>query len=69
METCRLRVTLVAVIDVLMILSVQPLRTNSDDPSNLVIWSTVVGLNTMQAVVHSLQFNTNMTFFARRVRT
>ena len=63
METCRLRMTLVAVIDVLMILSVQPLQPNYDYPSNIVIWLTIVGSNIMQAVVHSLQFNTKMTFF------
>ena len=69
METCRLRMNLVALIDVLMILSIQPLQPNYDYPSNIVLWLTIVGSNIMQAVVHFLQFNTKMTFFEHRVCT
>ena len=44
--------TIVAVIDVLMTLSVQPLKPNYDYPSNIVLWLTIVGPKIMQAVVH-----------------
>lgn len=67
MDAYKVRVTLVALFDVAMLVSIRNLKGRSDWGSSLVFWSTIVGSTALQAIVHSLQFNSQMTFFAHRV--
>ena len=59
----KIRVTLVPILDVLMLLVIK----NSKTISRSVFWVTVIASTAMQAIVNSLQFNAQMTFFASRV--
>jgi PAT family acetyl-CoA transporter-like MFS transporter 1 len=63
MSAYKVRITLVPVLDVLMLLAVK----NSRGFSRGLFWIAVVASTGMQAIVHSLQFNAQMTFFASRV--
>lgn len=63
MTAYKLRVTLVPILDILMLLAVK----NSKTVSKSFFWIAVVASTAMQAIVNSLQFNAQMTFFASRV--
>jgi len=67
MDAYKVRVTLVALFDVAMLLAVRYLRDNHDISSQMLFWAAVIGSTGLQAIVHSLQFNAQMTFFAHRV--
>jgi len=67
MSAYKLRVTLTPLFDVLMLLAVRYLRGNSDLSSQTLYWSAIIISTALQAIVHSLQFNAQMTFFAHRV--
>jgi PAT family acetyl-CoA transporter-like MFS transporter 1 len=67
MVAYKLRVTVVALFDVLMLLAVRSMGNQNDGTSRAIFWSTVIGSTALQAIVSSLQFNAQMTFFANRV--
>lgn len=67
MHAYKIRVTIVAIFDVLMLLAVRSLRHNTDLSSKMVCWFAIIGSTGLQAIVHSLQFNAQMIFFAHRV--
>lgn len=62
----KLRVTLVPILDLLMLSVLR--KGRSGTTSGLVLfWVAVVSSTAMQAIVNSMQFNAQMTFFASRV--
>ena len=63
MTAYKIRVTLVPILDILMLLAVK----NSKSVSKTFFWIAVVSSTALQAIVNSLQFNAQMTFFASRV--
>jgi len=69
----KFRVTFVALVDVLMLLVVRSFRggnTNligGETVSRFIFWGLLIASTALQATVHSLQFNAQMTFFAHRV--
>lgn len=67
MTAYKVRVTVVALFDVMMLLAVRAFRSTHHLHSRVIFWFTVVGSTGLQAIVHSLQFNAQMTFFAHRV--
>ena len=67
MDAYKVRVTLTALFDVAMLLAVRTLRHSTDLNSRMVFWFAIIGSTGLQAIVHSLQFNGQMTFFAQRV--
>ena len=68
----KFRVTVVAFIDVLMLLAVRSFRggahkiIGSEGTSKAIFWALLIASTAFQATVHSLQFNAQMTFFAHR---
>jgi PAT family acetyl-CoA transporter-like MFS transporter 1 len=73
MAAYKFRVTFVALIDVLMLLAVRAYRGGNgiilggEMTSKAIFWGLLVASTAFQAIVHSLQFNAQMTFFAHRV--
>ena len=66
MTAYKVRVTLAPIVDVLMLLMLR--RGKPSSTSGLVLFWTILVLSTsLQATVNSLQFNGQMTFFAKRV--
>lgn len=66
MTAYKLRVTLVPMLDVMMLLALK--RGKPSSASGLVaFWSIIVLSTACQATVNSMQFNAQMTFFAKRV--
>jgi len=69
----KFRVTVVALVDVLMLLAVRSFRGGNkiliggETSSRLIFWGLLIASTALQAIVHSLQFNAQMTFFAHRV--
>ena len=63
MTAYKVRVTLVPILDILMLLAVK----HSKSVSKTFFWIAVVSSTALQAIVNSLQFNAQMTFFASRV--
>mmetsp|Transcript_24815 Transcript_24815/g.40947 ORF Transcript_24815/g.40947 Transcript_24815/m.40947 type:complete len:662 (-) Transcript_24815:1754-3739(-) len=69
----KFRVTFVALVDVLMLLAVRSFRggntilVGGETMSRLIFWGLLIASTALQATVHSLQFNAQMTFFAHRV--
>lgn len=66
MTAYKIRVTLVPLLDVLMLFALQRERSSSVS-GTLLFWAPIVLSTAIQAVVNSLQFNAQMTFFASRV--
>lgn len=58
-----MRVTVVALMDVLMILTVKYYK----DSNPGLLWATLIISTALQTAASSLQFNAQMTFFASRV--
>jgi MFS transporter, PAT family, solute carrier family 33 (acetyl-CoA transportor), member 1 len=66
MNAYKLRVTLVPILDVLMLMALRAGKPNS--LSGLMsYWSFIILSTALQAIVNSMQFNAQMTFFAKRV--
>jgi MFS transporter, PAT family, solute carrier family 33 (acetyl-CoA transportor), member 1 len=66
MTAYKLRVKLVPILDVMMLLALQKGKPKS--MSGLMsYWSLIVLSTALQATVNSMQFNAQMTFFAKRV--
>jgi MFS transporter, PAT family, solute carrier family 33 (acetyl-CoA transportor), member 1 len=66
MTAYRFRVTLIPILDVLMLLALQ--RGKPTTMSGLMaFWMVIVLSTACQATVNSMQFNAQMTFFAKRV--
>ena len=66
MNAYKLRVTLVPILDVLMLMALRGGKPNS--LSGLMsYWSFIILSTALQAIVNSMQFNAQMTFFAKRV--
>ncbi len=69
----KFRVTVVALVDVLMLLVVRSFRGGNniliggEATSRFIFWGLLIASTALQAIVHSLQFNAQMTFFAHRV--
>ncbi|KAL7550479.1 hypothetical protein ACHAWF_013702 [Thalassiosira exigua] len=70
----RFRVTFVALVDVLMLLAVRSFLGESrrilgagEGTSRAIFWLLLIASTAFQATVHSMQFNSQMTFFAHRV--
>ncbi|KAL9181903.1 hypothetical protein ACHAXT_012246 [Thalassiosira profunda] len=70
----KFRVTCVALVDVLMLLATRSFLGDSGSilgwghgASRLLFWALLIASTAFQAIVHSLQFNSQMTFFAHRV--
>jgi MFS transporter, PAT family, solute carrier family 33 (acetyl-CoA transportor), member 1 len=63
MTAYKVRVTIVPILDILMLLAIKNHKTISKS----FFWIAVVLSTAMQAIVNSLQFNAQMTFFASRV--
>jgi len=68
----KLRVTVVALVDVLMLLGVRSylaggLILGGEGTSRAIFWGLLIASTALQATVHSMQFNAQMTFFAHRV--
>ena len=68
----KFRVTFVALVDVLMLLAVRTflagnLILGGQSLSRSIFWSLLIASTALQAIVHSMQFNAQMTFFAHRV--
>jgi PAT family acetyl-CoA transporter-like MFS transporter 1 len=66
MTAYKLRVTLVPMVDVLLLLTLQRGKPASAG-GLLAFWSVLVLSTALQAIVSSLQFNAQMSFFAHRV--
>jgi PAT family acetyl-CoA transporter-like MFS transporter 1 len=68
----KFRVTVVALVDVLMLLAVRSFRggahniVGGEATSKAIFWGLLIASTAFQATVHSLQFNAQMTFFAHR---
>ena len=62
----KLRVTLVPILDLLMLNVLRKGKGNSTS-GWLLFWVAVVSSTALQAIVNSMQFNAQMTFFASRV--
>jgi PAT family acetyl-CoA transporter-like MFS transporter 1 len=67
MTAYKLRVTLVPFLDVCMLLAVRSFNHSTDLRSNLIFWTLVVSSTALFSIVDSMQFNSQMTFFAHRV--
>jgi len=67
MTAYRARVTLVPLFDIMMLLAVRSLKDRMDISSRAMFWFFIIGSTGLQAIVSSLQFNAQMTFFAHRV--
>jgi MFS transporter, PAT family, solute carrier family 33 (acetyl-CoA transportor), member 1 len=66
MTAYKLRVTLVPILDVMMLMALR--RGKPDSTSELMsYWSFIICSTALQAIVSSMQFNAQMTFFAKRV--
>jgi PAT family acetyl-CoA transporter-like MFS transporter 1 len=66
MTAYKFRVTLAPILDVLLLLTLQ--RGKPSSTSGLILfWSILILSTACQAIVNSLQFNAQMTFFAHRV--
>ena len=68
----KFRVTFVAFVDVLMLLAVRTflagnLILGGMGMSRAIFWGLLIASTALQAIVHSMQFNAQMTFFAHRV--
>lgn len=68
----KLRVTIVALVDVLMLLAVRTfydgdLILGGEGTSRMIFWSLLIASTAFQAIVSSMRFNAQMTFFASRV--
>ena len=68
----KFRVTFVALIDALMLLAVRShfagkLILGGEGTSAAIFWGLLIASTALQATVHSMQFNAQMTFFAHRV--
>ncbi len=62
----KLRVTLAPLLDVLLLTTLQKGKPTTRNES-IIFWSILVLSTAVQAIVSSLQFNAQMTFFAHRV--
>ncbi len=67
MTAYKLRVTVVPLLDVCMLLAVKAFNHSTDLRSNLIFWTMVISSTAMYSIVDSMQFNSQMTFFAHRV--
>ena len=67
MTAYKLRVTLVPFLDVCMLLAVKSFNHSTDLKSNMIFWTMVISSTAMYSIVDSMQFNSQMTFFAHRV--
>ena len=67
MTAYKLRVTLVPFLDVCMLLAIRTLNQNTDLRSNIIFWALVVSSTALFSIVESMQFNSQMVFFAHRV--
>ena len=67
MTAYKLRVTLVPFLDICMLLAVKAFNQSSDLRSNMIFWTMVISSTAMYSIVDSMQFNSQMTFFAHRV--
>jgi Acetyl-coenzyme A transporter 1 len=72
MTAYRFRVTLVPLLDVLMLLALRqrhhrPPNSSTTAAAQGLFWCLIVAATAAQAIVNSMQFNAQMTFFARRV--
>jgi PAT family acetyl-CoA transporter-like MFS transporter 1 len=63
MTAYKIRVTLVPILDLLMLIAVKKSATISKS----LFWLAIIASTGLQAIVNSLQFNAQMTFFASRV--
>lgn len=68
----KFRVTLVALVDMAMLVSVRSylaggLILGGEGTSKAIFWGLLIASTALQATVHSMQFNAQMTFFAHRV--
>lgn len=66
MTAYKLRVTLVPILDVMMLLALRSGKPNSMS-GVMSYWCLIVLSTALQATVNSMQFNAQMTFFAKRV--
>lgn len=66
MHAYKIRVTIVPIVDCLMLMAIR-----SGKPQTVIgqmwFWSIIVVSTALQSIVNSLQFNAQMTFFAKRV--
>jgi MFS transporter, PAT family, solute carrier family 33 (acetyl-CoA transportor), member 1 len=73
MTAYQFRVTLVPLLDVLMLLALRQRQHNLSTSSSTTVtaqslfWGLIVAATAAQAIASSMQFNAQMTFFARRV--
>ena len=68
----KFRVTFVALVDVFMLLAVRTYLGGSlifggEGTSRMIFWFLLIASTALQAIVSSMQFNAQMTFFASRV--
>jgi PAT family acetyl-CoA transporter-like MFS transporter 1 len=66
MTAYKIRVTLGPLLDICMLLVLQQTRSHNLS-GNMFFWTPVILSTALQAIVNSLQFNSQMTFFASRV--
>ena len=67
MTAYKLRVTLVPILDVIMLVAVKALHASTDIRSRSMFWSAVICSTALFSIVDSMQFNSQMVFFASRV--
>ena len=67
MTAYKLRVTLVPILDVMMLHAVKSFHDATDLRSNALFWAAVVSSTALFSIVDSMQFNSQMIFFASRV--
>jgi MFS transporter, PAT family, solute carrier family 33 (acetyl-CoA transportor), member 1 len=66
MTAYKLRVTLVPILDILMLMALQRGKPSSSS-GLMMFWSVIILSTACQAIVNSMQFNAQMSFFAKRV--
>ena len=68
MSAYKVRVTLTPLVDVLLLWMLQQRGSKPTTPGGILIfWGVLILSTALQAIVNSLQFNAQMTFFAHRV--
>ena len=67
MTAYKLRVTLVPILDCCMLLAIKTFNHSTDFRSKMIFWTFVISSTAMFSIVDSMQFNSQMTFFAHRV--
>lgn len=66
MHAYKVRVTLVPIVDILMLLALRRGKPSSISGRGI-FWGLIILSTALQSIVNSLQFNAQMTFFAKRV--